>query len=130
MLVVDSSVWIDYFNGRETEEVAALDSILGTEEILIGDLILAEVLQGFRHDRDFRRARRLFSAFRLAPMVGTRLAVRSAQNYRRLRRRGVTIRKTVDVLIGTFCIARGLPLLHSDGDFDPMVEHLGLRLWV
>jgi predicted nucleic acid-binding protein len=129
VLVVDSSVWIDYFNGRETVEVAVLDSILGTEEILIGDLILAEVLQGFRHDRDFRRARRLFSAFRLAPMVGTRLAVRSAQNYRRLRRRGVTIRKTMDVLISTFCIARGLPLLHSDGDFDPMVEHLGLRLW-
>lgn len=128
MVVVDSSVWIDFFNGRRTVETDALDDLLGRRELIVGDLILVEVLQGFRLDRDFRQARRLLGAFPIVPMVGPTLAVRAAENYRRLRRRGVTVRKTIDVLIATYCISRRLPLLHADSDFDPMVRHLGLRI--
>jgi hypothetical protein len=128
MVIVDSSVWIDYFNGHATEQTDALDGLLGRRHIVVGDLILTEVLQGFRRDRDFREARRLLAAFPTVTMVGPELAVRAAENYRRLRRLGVTVRKTIDVMIGTFCIARRLPLLHSDGDFEPMVRHLGLRV--
>jgi hypothetical protein len=128
VIVVDTSVWIDYFAGRSTPESDALDEMLGRRAIVVGDLILTEVLQGFRQDRDFRQARRLFAAFPLASMVGPRIALRAAENCRRLRRRGVTPRKTIDVLIGTWCIERGLPLLHRDADLDPMVRHLGLRL--
>ena len=128
MVVVDTSVWVDYFNGRGTPATQALDELLGRSSVVVGDLILTEVLQGFRRDRDFQQALRLFGAFPVAGMVGSRLAIRAAENYRRLRRRGVTPRKTIDVLIGTWCIERGLPLLHCDADFDPMVRHLGLRL--
>ena|SRR2546422_7400529 len=128
MVVVDSSVWIDYFNGHPTDQAEALDALLGRRLVVVGDLILAEVLQGFRRDRDFRRARRVLAAFPTVSMVGPAMAVRAAENYRRLRRLGVTVRKTIDVLIGTYCIARRLPLLHSDSDFDPMVRHLGLEL--
>jgi len=128
MVVVDSSVWIDYFNGRPSLQTDALDGLLGRRHVVVGDLILAEVLQGFRRDRDFRQARRLLAAFPTASMVGPELAVRAAENYRRLRRLGVTVRKTIDVMIGTYCIARRLPLLHSDTDFEPMTRHLGLRM--
>ena len=128
MIVVDSSVWIDFFNGRDTKQTDALDSFLGRREIVVGDLILAEVLQGFRSDRDFRQARRILRAFPVVSMVGATLALRSADNYRRLRRRGVSVRKTIDVMIATYCLSRRLPLLHADRDFDPMVRHLGLRL--
>lgn len=127
-MVVDSSVWIDYFNGRSSVETEMLDSLLGERQITVGDLVLTEVLQGFRSDRDFRQARRLLAAFPVVTMVGPELAVRAAEHYRRLRRLGVTVRKTIDVMIGTYCIARQLPLLHADADFDPMVRHLGLRL--
>ncbi len=96
--------------------------------IIVGDLILTEVLQGFRRDRDFNRARRLFASFPTATMVGPRLALRAAENYRGLRRLGVAVRKTIDVMIATCCIARRLPLLHADTDFEPMVRHLGLRV--
>ncbi len=127
MIVVDSSVWIDYFSGRSRRESDALHELLGRQEIVVGDLVLVEVLQGFRRDQDFRQARLVMAAFPAASMVGPAQAVRSAENYRRLRRAGVTVRKTIDVLIASFCIARGLPLLYSDRDFDPMVRHLGLR---
>jgi predicted nucleic acid-binding protein len=128
MVVVDSSVWIDYFNGRETRQTELLDSLLGRRELIVGDLILTEVLQGFRSDREFRQARRLFLAFPAVTMVGVTLALRAAENYRRLRRRGISVRKAIDVLIATYCISRRVPLLHADADFDPMVRHLGLRL--
>jgi predicted nucleic acid-binding protein len=128
MVVVDSSVWIDYFNGRPSVETEMLHGLLGERQIVIGDLILTEVLQGFRSDRDFRQARRLLAAFPVVTMVGPELAVRAAEHYRRLRRLGVTVRKTIDVMIGTYCISRQLPLLHADADFEPMVRHLGLRL--
>ena len=104
MIVVDSSVWIDYFNGVGTRETALLDSILGLEPVVIGDLILAEVLQGFRTDRDMRRARAALDALIFEPMVGRDIALASASNYRALRAKGVTVCKTIDMLIATFCM--------------------------
>ena len=127
MIVVDSSVWIDYFNGVETRETALLDGILGLEPIIIGDLILAEVLQGFRSNHDVRRARTALDTLIFEPMVGRDIALISAGNYRTLRAKGVTVRKTIDVLIATFCMENRHILLHSDGDFDPIKEHLGLE---
>ena len=127
MIVVDSSVWIDWFNGAETRETALFDDILGTEPVIVGDLILAEVLQGFRNDRDYRRAREALEMPIFEPMVGHRIALASARNFRTLRARGVTVRKTVDMLIATFCMENGHRLLHSDRDFDAMETELGLR---
>jgi hypothetical protein len=127
MIVVDSSVWIDFFNGSSTVEVQRLRTTFGTREILVGDVVLCEVLQGFRRESDAITAERLLASFDFAPMVGRDLAVKAAENYRTLRQRGITISKTIDVLIGTFCIERGHVLLHSDRDFDPMTRHLGLQ---
>ena len=126
MIVVDSSVWIDYFNGTVTRETDSLNVLLGRELIVIGDLILTEVLQGFRRDRDFRKAKELLDTLIFREMLGKDLAVRSAQNYRVLRRKGVTVRKTIDVIIATFCVQHRLPLLHADKDFEPMVKHMKL----
>jgi hypothetical protein len=128
MIVVDTSVWIDYFNGSRTPQSDALDLALGRELLVIGDLIMTEVLQGFRSESDFRKARRLLGALEFREMVGREVAIASARNYRALRTRGVTIRKTIDVIIATFCILNGHRLLHSDRDFDPMERHLGLRV--
>jgi predicted nucleic acid-binding protein len=124
--VVDTSTWVDYFNGQVSPETNALDDLLGRQEIIVGDLILTEVLQGFRQERHFRQALRLLRAFPVVPMLGPDIAVHSAKNYRALRRRGVTVRKTIDIMIGTYCLAQSYPLLYSDRDFDPMVRHLGL----
>ncbi|OHB62665.1 MAG: twitching motility protein PilT [Planctomycetes bacterium RBG_13_60_9] len=126
MIVVDSSVWIDYFNGETTRETNLLDSLLGREPIVIGDLILTEVLQGFRDDKDFNRAKALLDSLLFRPMLGRDMAIKSARNYRILRNKGVTVRKTIDVMIATFCIETNLPLLHNDRDFDPMETHLKL----
>ncbi|MGH8500323.1 MAG: type II toxin-antitoxin system VapC family toxin [Methylococcales bacterium] len=127
MILVDSSVWIDYFNGTSTPESDRLDAMLGTEPVALGDLILVEVLQGFRHDKDFKTAKELLTSLTLFDLSGKQMAIRSAENYRLLRRKGVTVRKTVDVIIATFCIEKELPLLHSDRDFDVFHEHLKLR---
>ncbi len=127
MIVVDSSVWIGYFNGAETRETGLLDDLLGAEPVLIGDLILAEVLQGFRSNRDVRRARAALDSLYFEPMVGRSIALASARNYRALRARGVTVRKTVDMLIATFCMENGHSLLHADRDFDTIEDNLGLR---
>jgi len=126
MMLVDSSVWIDYFNGTETRQTNHLDSLLGRTPIVMGDLILTEVLQGFQNDRDFRTARDLLLRIPFMPMLGRELALESAANYRRLRKSGVTVRKTMDVMIGTFCIHYQLSLLHDDRDFAPMARLLGL----
>lgn len=126
MIMVDSSVWIDYFTGIDTPQSQRLDVALGSHPIVIGDLILTEVLQGFRRDRDYRIARSLFEDLPVLPLLGRELALRAAQNFRTLRKQGITIRKTADVIIATFCIAKELPLLYSDRDFDPFVERLGL----
>jgi predicted nucleic acid-binding protein len=128
MILVDSSVWIDYFNGRETAATERLDSSLGNTPIIMGDLILAEVLQGFQSDKDFEAAKDMLLIMPFMAMGGLELALESAMNYRILRKNGVTVRKTIDVMIGTFCIYYQLPLLHDDRDFDPMVEFLGLRI--
>ena len=128
MIVVDSSVWIDHFNGTATRETEILDTLLGVEPIVIGGLILAEVLQGFRNDRDFRRARAALDTLIFEPMTGRDVALASARNFRVLRARGITVRKTIDMLIATFCMERGHLLLHSDRDFDPIAEHLGLDI--
>jgi predicted nucleic acid-binding protein len=126
VIVVDSSVWIGYFNGAVARETDLLDELLGAEPIVIGDLILSEVLQGFRSEREVRVARRALDSLLFQPMVGRDVALASARNYRRLRARGVTVRKTIDMLIATFCIENGHCLLHADRDFVAMVEHLGL----
>ena len=126
MLVVDSTVWIDYFNSAETPQAGFLNRVLDKVPILVGDLILAEVLQGFRQDVDFETARRLLTRFTQAQMVSPALAVQSARNFRLLRQKGVTVRKTIDSLIATYCIANNLELLHSDSDFDGYEQHLGL----
>lgn len=127
MIVVDSSVWIDYFNGVNNATTDRLDQLLGAQRILLGDLILTEVLQGLRRDADHRAAREAMSVFPVASMVGPTRAVQAADNYRVLRSRRITVRKTIDVLIGTFCLEESHQLLFSDRDFEPMVEHLGLQ---
>jgi len=128
VILVDSSVWIDYFNGNRTTQTDWLDSSLGNTPIIIGDLILTEVLQGFQSDKDFKIARDLLSGIPFMSMGGQVLAIESALNYRFLRKKGVTMRKTIDVIIGTFCIHHQMTLLHNDRDFDPMVEFLGLEI--
>lgn len=127
MILVDSSVWVDYFNGQATPQTSLLDSLLGSEPLAIGDLILAEVLQGFRSDADFHTAKELLTALTIYELLGVENAIASAEHYRTLRARGVTVRKTVDLIIATFCIRRSYPLLFSDRDFLPFVEQLGLR---
>ncbi|MEA1971602.1 MAG: PIN domain nuclease [Thermodesulfobacteriota bacterium] len=127
MILIDSSVWIDYFNGNKTVQADWLDSSLGNTPIITGDLILTEVLQGFQSDKEFEIAKDLLLRLPFMPMGGQTLALESAMNYRLLRRKGVTVRKTIDVMIGTFCIHYQLPLLHDDRDFDPMVKLLGLK---
>jgi predicted nucleic acid-binding protein len=126
MIVVDSSVWIDYFTGTDNKQTNTLDNILGLKPVAIGDLILTEVLQGFRHDKDYHAARALFEDVAIFDMLGTEMALKSADNFRALRKKGITVRKTADVIIASFCIDRKLPLLFSDKDFKPFVKHLGL----
>ena len=128
MILVDSSVWIDYFNGRATRQTDLLDVLLEQEPILMGDIILTEVLQGFRTEKDFRKAEQLLSGLPYFDMLGRELAIKSARNYRRLRRQGVTVRKTIDVMIATFCIEHDFQLLHDDRDFDAMADVLGLKV--
>ncbi len=126
MIFVDSSVWIDYFNGANTFETNTLDEYLGKTQIAVGDLILVEVLQGFRSDRDYETARKLLLSLQVFSLLGREMALKAAQNYRILRSQGITIRKTADVIIATFCIEKDLPLLHTDRDFQPF-SRLGLR---
>jgi predicted nucleic acid-binding protein len=126
MIVVDSSVWIDYFSGADTSQAEKLDRTLGIKPVAIGDLILTEVLQGFRHDKDYKAARSVFDDVTIFDMLGMQMAIKSAENFRALRKKGITVRKTADVIIATFCIEQTLPLLFSDKDFKPFVKHLGL----
>jgi len=128
MILVDSSVWIDYFNDRKKAKTDWLDSALGNIPILMGDLILAGVLQGFQSDYEFKIAMDILLSIPFMPLGGKELAIESVLNYRFLRKKGVTVRKTIDVLIGTFCIHYQLPLLHDDKDFDPMAKFLKLKV--
>jgi predicted nucleic acid-binding protein len=128
VILVDSSVWIDYFNGALTPETDKLDGLLGREPLAIGDLILTEVLLGFDNDRDFAKARRLLTSLTLIPIGSPDIAILAAQNFRALRKLGITVRKTIDTMIATRCMESGYDLLHSDRDFEPFVQHLGLRV--
>lgn len=127
MILVDSSVWIDYFRGTLNPESEMLDALLGSEPVAAGDLILTEVLQGFGSDRDFNQARKLFAAVPVIQLGGVDIAIHAAKHFRLLRAKGITARKTIDTIIATYCIAREIPLLYSDRDFDPFVQHFGLR---
>jgi predicted nucleic acid-binding protein len=126
LILVDSSVWIDYFRGAATPEADRLDALLGTEPVAIGDLILAEVLQGFTSEHQFAQALAMLRSLEPITIGGQDIAEQATRNFRTLRAKGVTVRKTIDTLIATRCIEDGLPLLYSDRDFDPFVEHLGL----
>jgi hypothetical protein len=127
MIVVDSSVWIDYFRGRNTPEAEKLDTLLGKELVATGDLMLVEVLQGFRTDKDFRQAKKLLQSLTIVNMLDTTIAVKSAVNFRTLRKKGITVRKTIDAIIATYCIENKLSLLHRDKDFQPFHQHLKLK---
>ena len=126
MIFVDSSVWVDYFNGTRSAETDCLDSVLGKEPVGLGDVVLLEVLQGFRSDQDYKIAKDLLTALTVFAIGGQEMAIKSADNFRLLRKKGITVRKTIDVLIATFCISKNLPLLHSDKDFESFHQHLKL----
>lgn len=128
MIVVDTSVWIDYFNGVRTVQAQLLDDLLDRQVLAIGDLILAELLRGFATDADARRALVLLDPLEFLEMAGRNVAIQSAADYRHLRSRGVTVRKTMDMLIGTYCRMHGHELLHDDRDFDVLARHLGLKV--
>ena len=128
MILVDSSVWIDYFRCADTPQVVLLDSYFGRTPLAVGDLIAAEVLQGVRDEREFRLVKKTLEVFDHVEIAGYDLAVKASENYRSLRALGITIRKTIDTLIATRCIENGLTLLHSDRDFLPFSQHLGLKL--
>lgn len=124
--MVDSSVWIDFLNGRNVPHVRRLRAMLGTDEIVVGDLMLCEVLQGLASEQAAAAVEALLRRFDIVPMAGDAIAVMAARNFRSLRKRGVTVRKTIDLLIGAWCIENRMPLLHNDSDFHPMARHLGL----
>lgn len=128
MIFVDSSVWIDYFNGQKTPATDYLDTVLGIKSLVVGDLVLTEVLQGFRHEKDYLKAKRLLSSLDIVSIGGEKLAIQSADYFRYLRKKGITVRKTIDVLIATYCLENDLPLLADDRDFMPFVEYLDLVL--
>ena len=128
MILVDSSVWIDFFRGIDTPQVDRLDSLFARERVLVGDLILTEVLQGFSAQRDFNLARKTLATFELVDLGGAEIALQAAINFRKLRALGFTVRKTIDTVIATRCIAAGFRLLHADRDFDPFAAHLGLKV--
>jgi len=130
LILVDSSVWIDYFKGTITPQTEALDRLLGNEPLAVGDLILTEVLQGFDDERDFNQARKMLTSLTVVELGGREIAIQAAKNFRALRSLGVTVRQTIDTVIATRCIESGYDLLHNDRDFDPFAEHLGLHVVV
>jgi len=126
VILIDTSVWIDYFNGRENKVTNILDSALVDGTVAIGDIILLEILQGFRNDKDYNRAKTTLATLDLHDMFGQNMVGKCADNYRTLRKRGITVRKTTDIIIATFCIDNRFPLLFSDRDFIPFVKYLKL----
>jgi predicted nucleic acid-binding protein len=129
VVVADTSVWIDYVHGINSPSTNALDYELLHNQVITGDLLIAEFLQGFREDKDFEAAKEIMNRLIYVDMLGKDIALKTAANFRFLRKRGITIRKTIDVIIGTFCIEHDLPLLHNDRDFEPMEKYLGLRIY-
>lgn len=127
MILADTSVWIDYFNGAINRETELLDEALVKGKVAMGDLIYLEILQGFRRDKDYRIAKRRLASLTLLELFGSDCIERCAANYRNLRRKGITVRRTSDVIIASFCIHNRIPLLYRDKDFLPFRRHLGLR---
>lgn len=127
MILVDTSVWIDYFNGIDSVEANILDAALLDGTVAIGDLILLEILQGFKSDKDYNKAKKTLATLDQYEMFNSTMVIKCADNYRTLRKKGITIRKTADIIIATFCISNQLPLLFSDKDFKPFVEYLNLQ---
>lgn len=127
MILVDSSVWISYLNGKNTKEAEFLSRFIGLENIQMTDLIFTEILQGYRDDSVFNDVKSFLNEFPFAIMGSHELALKSAQNYRFLRKKGIAIRKTIDSYIATYCIEKDMTILHSDKDFEPFVAHLGLK---
>ena len=129
MVVADTTVWIDYIHGLDTPYTNALDNELLHNQVVTGDLLITEFLQGFRSDNDYKAAKGIMDSLIYYDMLGKDIAIQSAVNFRLLRKNGITIRKTIDVIIGTFCIEHDFPLLHNDRDFEPMEKYLGLRIY-
>jgi predicted nucleic acid-binding protein len=127
VVLVDTSVWIDFFNGQATAHTEKLNNLLSSTIVVVGDLILAEVLQGFSADKDYNLAKKLLQELELVSLCNVAYAIKSADHYRLLRKKGITIRKTIDCLIATYCIENKLPLLYSDNDFDLFTKHLSLK---
>ena len=127
MIFVDTSVWIDYFNGNDTAATDRLDTALQDEAVVIGDLVLLEILQGFRREADYQQAKLLLEHLAIYDLLGRDAVEEYARYFRILRNRGITIRKTADVIIAGFCIVNRVPLLFEDKDFRPLVKHLGVR---
>lgn len=128
MIFLDSTVFIDYFNGKKNRQVEILDSVLGKELVVIGDYVLTEVLHGFRSDKDFQKAKTILLSFPCFDIGGKEIAIQSAKNYRVLRKKGITVRKTIDVMIATFCIENNFALLQNDKDFEPFEKYLKLKI--
>jgi predicted nucleic acid-binding protein len=127
MILVDSSVWIDFFNGVDSPPADKLYQLLGNEVIVTGDLIVVEVLQGFQNDAHFLNAKQVLQELPIFNLSNRELSITAAENYRALRKRGLTIRKTIDMVIGTFCIENDITFLHKDKDFIPLETYLGLK---
>ena len=128
MIVADTSVWIDYLRGIDAPHTNALDDELQNNRIITGDLIIVEFLQGFRNEKDYSEAKNIMDALEYRDFVGRDIALKATQNFRILRTSGITVRKTIDVIIATFCIENNFPLIHNDRDFDPMEQYLGLKI--
>ena len=126
MILADTSIWIDFFNGKITAETNFLDNALAEGNVIIGDLIMLEILQGIRHDKDYNKAKKALGTLEQFELFGSSMVFECANNFRKLRKRGLTIRKTADLIIASFCIKNKIPLLFSDRDFVPFTEHLGL----
>jgi predicted nucleic acid-binding protein len=129
VILVDTSVWIDYFNGIENKQTESLDKILSEQSVLVGDIILTEILQGFDSDKEFRLAKQALDSLDCIHLGGKSLAIKAASNFRFLRSKGITIRKTVDILIGSWCIEHEVKLLHNDKDFDQIATQLALQIY-
>lgn len=129
MILVDTSVWIDYFNGVSTKQTDSLDWILSAQTALMGDIILTEILQGFDSDKEFKLVREALDVLDCVQLGGKSLAIKTASNFRFLRSKGITIRKTVDMLIGSWCIEHEVKLLHNDKDFDQIATQLPLQIY-
>jgi predicted nucleic acid-binding protein len=128
VILVDSSVWIDFFRGNSTPQVERLDVLLAEERIVVGDLVMTEVLQGFRTERDFNQARKTLDTFDFVELGGFDVSLQAAKNFRALQALGFTVRRTIDTIIATKCIDAGYTLLHADRDFIPFERHLGLKV--